>query len=286
MADLEGTLRVCAHDFVRDEQDDEGCDRNGRAMAPLEASMASSREAAYKTNTPYDLLVLVTSVAVDAAVRESTASREREQLACARDPHVRRNLRVIHDERAAAFYALAHARSEKWKTAQCVERRPARPSQRASVSRRPTATIYQSSSRRPTGPPRCAASARTRSWSGSRTIEKHGAWQADLPPADRPRRGAGELGEVSSNRAAACMEEDPVRTRSGKRELQWSRRWRQRVGEQNRRPCARERARKHTHNTQRRAQRTGTWPSAETSPRAAALEESGSAARATTPIFQ
>ena len=32
-------------------------------------------------------------------------------LACARDPHVRRAMRVVHDERAAAFYALGHARA-------------------------------------------------------------------------------------------------------------------------------------------------------------------------------
>ena len=113
-------------------------------------------------------------------------------LACARDPHVRRTLRVVHDERAAAFYALGHAR-ERWKLR--LRRHDVGHGRRqlaAGRLRGRPRLRFRLSLRRPTGPRRCAASARTRCSRGSRTSCDRGAKAWSGPAAGRrPRCRAG-----------------------------------------------------------------------------------------------
>ncbi len=138
-------------------------------------------------------------------------------LACARDPHVRRNLRVVHDERAAAFYALGHARARGGSCA-CVVTTSgtavANLLPAACEADRDSIPIVFATADRP---------AEMRGVGADQVLERQQDLlrstvrrAADLPPADDRIAALGDLGEVSSIAAAALREEDPVSTRSGK----------------------------------------------------------------------
>ena len=139
-------------------------------------------------------------------------------LACARDPHVRRNLRVVHDERAAAFYALGHARARSGSCA-CVVTTSgtavANLLPAACEADRDSIPIVFATADRP---------AEMRGVGADQVLERQQDLlrstvrrAADLPPADDRIAALGDLGEVSSIAAAALREEDPVSTRSRKR---------------------------------------------------------------------
>ena len=139
-------------------------------------------------------------------------------LACARDPHVRRKMRVIHDERAAAFYALGHARARSGSCA-CVVTTSgtavANLLPAACEADRDGVSIIFATADRP---------AEMRGVGADQVLERQQDLlrstvrrAADLPPADDRIAALGDLGAVSSIAAAALREEDPVRTRSGKR---------------------------------------------------------------------
>ena len=138
-------------------------------------------------------------------------------LACARDPHVRRTMRVVHDERAAAFYALGHARARSGSCA-CVVTTSgtavANLLPAACEADRDSIPIIFATADRP---------AEMRGVGADQVLEQQQDLlrsavrrAADLPPADDRVAALGDLGEVSSIAAAALREEDPVRTRSGK----------------------------------------------------------------------
>ena len=139
-------------------------------------------------------------------------------LACARDPHVRRNLRVVHDERAAAFYALGHARARSGSCA-CVVTTSgtavANLLPAACEADRDSISIIFATADRPAEMRGVGADqvlARQQDLLRS-TVRR----AADLPPADDRIAALGDLGEVSSIAAAALREEDPVRTLSRNR---------------------------------------------------------------------
>ena len=127
-------------------------------------------------------------------------------------------MRVIHDERAAAFYALGHARARSGSCA-CVVTTSgtavANLLPAACEADRDSIPIIFATADRP---------AEMRGVGADQVLEQQQDLlrstvrrAADLPPADDRIAALGDLGEVSSIAAAALREEDPVRHRSGKR---------------------------------------------------------------------
>jgi 2-succinyl-5-enolpyruvyl-6-hydroxy-3-cyclohexene-1-carboxylate synthase len=127
-------------------------------------------------------------------------------------------MRVVHDERAAAFYALGHARARSGSCA-CVVTTSgtavANLLPAACEADRDSIPIVFATADRP---------AEMRGVGADQVLEQQQDLLrstvrrvADLPPADDRVAALGDLGEVSSIAAAALREEDPVRTRSGKR---------------------------------------------------------------------
>ena len=127
-------------------------------------------------------------------------------------------MRVIHDERAAAFYALGHARARSGSCA-CVVTTSgtavANLLPAACEADRDGVSIIFATADRPAEMRGVGADqVLERQQDLLRSTVRRGA---DLPPADDRVAALGDLGEVSSIAAAALREEDPVSTRSGKR---------------------------------------------------------------------
>ena len=130
---------------------------------------------------------------------------------------VRSKMRVIHDERAAAFYALGHARARSGSCA-CVVTTSgtavANLLPAACEADRDSIPIVFATADRP---------AEMRGVGADQVLERQQDLlrstvrrAADLPPADDRIAALGDLGEVSSIAAAALREEDPVSTRRRK----------------------------------------------------------------------
>jgi len=131
-------------------------------------------------------------------------------LACARDPWVRRRMRVVHDERAAAFYALGHARARAGACA-CV----------ITTSGTAVANLLPAACEadRDAVPVLFATADRPAEMRGVGVDQVLAAQQdllgvitrrtADLPPADDRVAALGDLGAVSAVAAAAVRADDP-----------------------------------------------------------------------------